>query len=270
MIPNVLETLEVIAASGRTRCIFITNNSGKCRAEYVRKFSDLGIDKALGLTQEEMAKHLYTSAVGGAAEAVRRGCSNVLVVGSSGLATECRDVGLRVTRLDCEPHTGGDKLPGVMKNGDVDESMDGVVVGFDGDMCYRKMAAAYRVIVGNGGVFVATNRDAAFPSEFGMAPGGGAFVAAIAHATGVEPFVGGKPSLGLLQTAAADHSFDPATATMIGDRLDTDIAMGKAAGMQTILVLSGVTSEEVATNVADDTAPDHVLRSFADLRAWYA
>mmetsp|Transcript_7066 Transcript_7066/g.22631 ORF Transcript_7066/g.22631 Transcript_7066/m.22631 type:complete len:298 (-) Transcript_7066:185-1078(-) len=268
VLPGILETLRAIRARGTT-CVFITNNSGKSRAEYVKKFTTVGITEALGVTEEELATFLYTSAVGGAAEARRRGCTHVLVVGSKGLAIECEDAGLRATRLTCEPHGEGQKLPGVLKNDDVDKSMDGVVVGFDGDMCYRKMAAAYRVILGNGGVFVATNCDAAFPSEFGMAPGGGAFVAAIAHATGVEPFVGGKPSLGLLLTAAADHGFEPASAVMVGDRLDTDIAMGKAAGMRTVLVLSGVTSEEQAREVTDDTAPDFVMNSFADLNEWY-
>lgn len=181
--------------------------------------------------------------------------SPVLVVGEAGLLRELRDVGL-------VPYYAGETrrdAPGT--------APAAVVVGMDRHFSYQALAAAQQAVLG-GALFVATNRDATFPTPDGLAPGAGSLVAAVAVATEQEPLVMGKPGSAPAETLAVLTGTSPVETLFVGDRLSTDIAMGREAGMVTVLVLTGVTSEtdlERARASGAGALPDHVLSGLADL-----
>jgi 4-nitrophenyl phosphatase len=184
---------------------------------------------------------------------------SVLVVGEEGLLRELREAGLAAYGVaDATAHA----------------TPAAVVVGMDRSFCYETLAAAQAAIMA-GALFVATNRDATFPTPQGLAPGAGAIVAAVATAAEKEPVLMGKPGLALAKVLAAVTGVPAAETLFVGDRLTTDIVMGRDAGMVTALVLTGVTTAgdlrlaaaaEAASTLAGGAAlPDHVLRDLADL-----
>ncbi|KAF0108751.1 MAG: 4-nitrophenyl phosphatase [Anaerolineaceae bacterium] len=118
-----------------------------------------------------------------------------------------------------------------------------VVMGIDRQINFEKMAAA-ALLVRRGLPFFATNSDKTFPTPRGEIPGAGAWVAVIVTATGVEPIYAGKPAPYLLELARQRLGTPKEETLVVGDRLETDIAGGQAAGMPAALVLSGVSTRE--------------------------
>lgn len=149
-----------------------------------------------------------------------------------------------------------------------DEEADYVVVGWDRQLTWDKLATASLLIHG-GAAFLGTNPDTNFPTEAGPVPGDGAILAAIEVTTGVEPLVTGKPAPQMYEEAMRRMDATPETTAMIGDRLDTDIAGAERAGLTTILVLSGIaTAEDVA---GSQVKPDVVCADIEELVAqWQA
>jgi 4-nitrophenyl phosphatase len=142
-----------------------------------------------------------------------------------------------------------------------DQAPELVVQGADFDLTYATLKRA-TLLIRAGARFIATNPDLTFPSEEGLIPGAGSIMTALAAATGVTPLVIGKPAPTMF-TVAAELLGSPAAATLvIGDRLDTDIAGAQAAGMPSVLVLTGVSTAEEAA--AGPIVPDLVV---ADLPA---
>ena len=118
-------------------------------------------------------------------------------------------------------------------------------------------------LLANGAHFIATNPDASGPSERGLEPACGAMAALLEKASGVSPFFVGKPNPLMMRTALNYLGVHSENAVMIGDRMDTDIIGGIEAGMETVLVLSGVTR-------ADDVKrfsykPGSIIESVATL-----
>jgi 4-nitrophenyl phosphatase len=177
------------------------------------------------------------------------GQARVLVVGEAGLVTAAQGEGLALG----------------------EDSADWVVAGLDRGFDYQKLARATRAILG-GARFVASNADALLPIEGGdVLPGAGSIVAAIRAATGVAPVVVGKPEPAMFEAGLAKLGGLPAAeVAMIGDRLDTDIDGGRAAGLRTILVLTGVTTPALlatATSVQPDAVVQN-LGSVSELLGW--
>ncbi len=183
----------------------------------------------------------------------------VLVVGEEGLERELREAGLAPRRAGAAA-----PKPAVPE----EAAPKAVVVGMDRQFDYAGLAEAQAALLG-GALFVATNRDATFPTPRGLKPGAGAIVAAVAAAAEREPVSLGKPGLALAEVLAAVTGVSPAETLFVGDRLSTDIGMGRAAGMVTVLVLTGVTSQEdlEAARMAgsDELLPDHILAGLAEL-----
>ena len=128
---------------------------------------------------------------------------------------------------------------------------EAVVVGLDIDLTYDVLRDA-SLAVRAGARFVATNLDPAFPTPTGLWPGAGALVAAVAAASGQEPLAAGKPFSPMIE--------------LLRSRIDTDLAMGKAAGWLTAGVLTGVVADE--SEIPDSLAPDVLLPSIAGLPMW--
>jgi HAD superfamily hydrolase (TIGR01450 family) len=171
----------------------------------------------------------------------------VYVVGEAGLRAELEAAGMVPVEYDEE------------------RRIDFVVAGWDRQFSYAKMAEAHFAI-GRGARFVATNRDVTYPDAGGRTlPGGGAIVASIEACTGVTPVTIGKPEPYtldlLLRTAGASRD----ECLVIGDRLDTDIAIGRRVGARTALVLTGVSTREEAERAPEQMRPDVVWETLAEM-----
>ncbi len=162
------------------------------------------------------------------------------VIGESGLTTALHDIGYILT--DIHP--------------------DYVILGETLAYSFQRLTQAIRLVL-EGARFIATNPDVIGPSDSGVVPATGAVAALIAEATGVRPYFVGKPNPLMMRTALRQLSGHSETAVMIGDRMDTDIVAGTEAGMQTILVLSGVTRREQVDRFP--YRPTLILESVAEL-----
>ncbi len=211
-----------------TQFLFLTNNSSKDGAQYAEKITRLGLpitpDRIL-TSGQATALHLGRTRPG----------ARLYVVGTPALEAEFRRAGFT---LD-------------------DRSPEAVVLGFDTTVTYAKL---WRLcdLVRAGLPYLATHPDLNCPTETGYMPDAGALMALVAASTGRQPdAVIGKPNP-FMVAAAADHAgIPPDRMCMIGDRLYTDIALGAAAGLPTILVLSG---ESRAEDVAESPhQPDFVF-----------
>lgn len=225
---------------------FLTNNSGRTRADYCEKLAQVnGLDIA--------ESQIFTSAYATALYLKAQGAANktAFVIGEAGLASELEAVGgLRAVRVpDSVPPT----------------DIDYVVMGIDRQFTYDKLRFAHAAITRGHAQFVATNRDSTFPMETGEIPGGGSLVAALATATGREPLTIGKPETHAYEAILQTANVPAAQSIMIGDRLDTDIAVGCRAGAKTVLVLTGVTSAKQAQAAVPPFVPDLIIGDLREL-----
>jgi NagD protein len=143
------------------------------------------------------------------------------VVGEAGLTTALHEAGYTLTDVD----------------------PDYVVLGETRTYSFESITKAIRLIDA-GGRFIATNPDATGPSAEGSLPATGAVAALITRATGREPYFVGKPNPMMFRSAMNRMDAHSETTVMVGDRMDTDVVAGIEAGLDTILVLSGVTKRE--------------------------
>ncbi|MEW5986869.1 MAG: HAD-IIA family hydrolase, partial [Chloroflexota bacterium] len=137
-----------------------------------------------------------------------------------------------------------------------------VVAGLHKHVCYEELATA-TLLIHQGARFVGTNPDVTFPSERGPLPGAGAILAFLSAATGVEPTIIGKPYPALFAEALRRLGGAAAATVMVGDRLNTDIAGGRAAGLRTILLLSGISTRQEA--LSGPIRPDWIFEDLQDL-----
>ena len=121
---------------------------------------------------------------------------------------------------------------------------DYVVLGETESYNFDQISIAVRLIL-EGAIFIATNPDPMGPTEYGIVPATGAMAALIEKATGKSPFFVGKPNPLMMRSALNHFDMHSENTYMIGDRMDTDVLSGISAWMETILVLSGVTTQDM-------------------------
>jgi len=213
--------------------LLLTNNSTRTPGQYVTKLAKMGIaiEESDVLTSAQ-ATALYLGRIA-------RPGARVYAIGEEGLRAA---LGERYTIAE--------------------EGADFVVVGMDTGLTYEKLRVAALLIRG-GARFIATNPDKTLPTEEGLVPGNGAVLAALEAATGVAPFVVGKPEPAVFDLALARMGVGKEGAAVIGDRLETDILGGRRAGLITILVLSGATSRQELEN--STIKPDLVFKNVRQL-----
>ncbi len=216
-IPGAAAAVGRVRAAGE-RVAFVTNNSFVPRAEVARKLAGFGI---------EPGDDVITSAMA-AATLVEPG-ETVLVCAGPGARAELEARGARVVD---------------------DGPADAVVVGFHRSFDYERMRIA-ATAVRLGARLIATNDDATYPTPDGVIPGGGAILASIVTATGVNPIVAGKPYAPMVELVRA--RLGP-VGVAVGDRADTDGRFARALGYEFALVLSGVTR---SGDLPVDPNPDH-------------
>lgn len=143
-----------------------------------------------------------------------------------------------------------------------DSDPDYVVLGETRTYSFTAITKAVRLIEG-GARFIATNPDPTGPSVEGSLPATGSVAALIERATGVKPYFVGKPNPLMMRSALNSLGAHSESAIMIGDRMDTDVHAGVEAGLQTVLVLSGISTMESAGRYP--YRPTVILDSVADL-----
>lgn len=239
LLPQAAETVAWARERGlATR--FLTNNSTMTRADYSRRLGNFGISTP--------PEHVMTSAYATALYLKSRGepGAKVLVVGEGGLRAEIAAAGFEVAQA---ANADGARY---------------VAVGMDRAFNYEMLRVAMATIRA-GAEFIASNRDATFPVEDGLLPGGGTVVAAIETAVGFAPTLIGKPTTRMIELLLEDLGCKPNQAVIVGDRLDTDIKVGRAAGTRTALVLTGISSADEARAAPDDMRPDWVIETLREL-----
>ena len=225
-LPHAVAVTEQLRSAG-AQIRYLTNNSTNTIPFYRDKLTGLGFTVHDG--------EVYSSALGTALYLASAAKKTAFVVGMPGLVSAIWDVGITVVNRDATGHVTPAGQPA-----------DVVVAGLCLDFSYALMAAAMDQIR-NGAEFVATNTDPTFPLEGSkLAPGAGSIVAGIKTCSGAEPIVIGKPNPYLIQLILEYANCHPTDALVVGDRLDTDIAAGAAAGCPTHLVLTGVASSAPA------------------------
>ncbi len=257
LIEGVPETLEMLRAMGK-RLIFVTNNSTKSRAGYTKKFESLG----LAVNPEEIFSSSFAAAAYLESIDFKK---KAYVVGETGILEELDGVGVE--------YTGGEADAGkqvTLASGELmqhDEDVGAVIVGFDRNINYYKIQYATLCIRENPGcMFIATNTDAVTHLTGAQEwAGNGSMVGAIKGSTKREPIVVGKPAAFMLDYIANKFDIRKDQITMVGDRLDTDILFGNDGGLNTLLVLSGVTTKDMLCSDDNTIAPNYYTDKLADL-----
>lgn len=244
-LPGAVESIAVLRRRG-IRVLFVSNKPLEPRRLYAAKLTRLGIPAGeddvitsgyvLGRHLAHTAPHL-----------------NLYVIGEASLIEELRGHGLTVVEK-----TGQDPTQVIDPAG-----IDAVVVAFDRTLDYRKLNIAYQAL-SRGARFFATNADKTCPMPGGAIPDAGATIAALEHISGREvELLAGKPSALMVAVALERLGLPPERSLMVGDRLETDIRMGREAGMQTAVVLTGVTKQADLDGLA--APPDFVVENLAVL-----
>lgn len=239
LLPGVHRFLHWLEDTGRSYC-FLTNNSTQTPARIQAKLATLGLPTA--------PERIVSAGVAAAQVAAsRHPGGSALVLGSAELASLVADAGCQIV----QGPAGG--LAHI------------VVVGLDRAINYPRLATAQRAIRA-GADFIAVNRDPTLPVEHdSLEPGAGAIVAALEVCAGVSPMVIGKPEPTIVQIALAQLAVSPEDAVLVGDGLTLDIPAGQRAGIDTLLLLSGITTAAQAQQAG--FPPE---RTFADLAALFA
>ena len=228
-VPGAVDALNAARTAGM-RIAFLTNNASRSAEDVAAHLRELDIeaDDTDVVTAAQAVAHLV-------ADAVPAG-SAVLLVGGEGLQIPLEECGLRcVTSLDDRPVA--------------------VVQGFHPDVGWRALAEAAFAIE-SGLPWFASNTDMTIPTARGIAPGNGSLVQAVSNATGARPTVAGKP-----ERALFDETLERMTADrplMVGDRLDTDIDGAINAGIDSLALLSGVSTLRDVAALPPDRRPKFV------------
>jgi len=229
-----VETLAAVTS----RTLYVTNNASRSSDEVAQHLRAMGFAAAADdvVTSAQSAAHLLADRLPAGAP--------VLIVGTESLAAEIENVGLKPVRQWSDDPVA-------------------VAQGHSPETAWPDLAEAALAIRGNA-FWVAANVDRTLPSERGLLPGNGSMVAALQAATDREPTVAGKPQPRLLTDALSRGDFR--NPLVVGDRLDTDIAGANAAGVPSLLVLSGVSTASEAVRAVVGERPNYIA---ADLRSLY-
>jgi len=213
--------------------LVLTNNSIYTPRDLAARLRRTGLDvpeESIWTSALATAKFLDDQRPGGTA----------FVIGESGLTTALHDNGYRLGETD----------------------PDYVVLGETRTYSFERITQAIRLIAA-GSRFIATNPDNVGPTPDGLLPATGSVAALISRATGVDPYYVGKPNPLMMRSALNAIEAHSETTAMIGDRMDTDVVSGLEAGLETILVLTGVTTPGETERYS--YRPSRIVDSVADL-----
>ena len=237
MIPGADQIINTLI-NNKNRFLVLTNNSIYTPSDLAHRLQTLG----LSVNKEQ----IFTSAMATARFlASQKPNGKVFVIGEAGLNIALQEVAYIITNVN----------------------PDYVVLGETNNYHFETITQAVRLIR-NGAHFIATNPDLTGPVEGGIVPACGAMAALIEKASGKPPFFVGKPNPLMMRSALNYLGVHSENTVMIGDRMDTDIIAGIESGLETILVLSGVT--KIGDISHYPYQPKHILQSIADLFSIYS
>ena len=235
-VPGAVDNLRAARTEG-AHVAFITNNASRPPEMVAAKLTRLGVeaDPSDVVTSAQAAAHLLRVHHGEGAR--------IAVLGTAGLEAALIEAGLTPVHVD-------------------DERAVGIVSGYGPDVVWRDvMRAAVRIR--DGLPWVASNTDLTLPTAAGPAPGHGVLVEMLSRFSGVEPVVAGKPRRPLLDETIRRVRGD--RPLMVGDRLDTDIAGAHEAGVDSLLVMTGVTRLPELAGARPDERPSFIASDLAGL-----
>lgn len=210
--------------------LYVTNNSSRTPAQVADKLCKFGIptkDEQVFTTSLATANYIHE----------QKPKARVFCIGEEGLVTALREKGM------------------ILQD---DEHVDYVVCGIDRQITYEKLAIAC-LAVRKGATFISTNADIAIPTERGLMPGNGSITAVIAVSTQTLPTYIGKPEAIIMEQALQVLGTSKEETVMVGDNYDTDILAGIQAGLDTILVHTGVTTKDLLKRY--DIQPTYTIES---------
>lgn len=219
--------------------LLVTNNSTLTPAQFVLRLGRMGIDVSQDLIMTSgvaTSAYLATLAPPG---------TKVNVVGEPALIKELEGRGFVIAGRDAEY----------------------VVCGWDKGINFDKLKTAC-LAIRDGATFIGTNADKTYPLEKDLIPGAGSILAFLVAATDVEPIVVGKPEPIMIEQSLRMLGARPEETAILGDRLDTDILGGHRAGILTIMLLTGISTEAEAA--ACDAPPDLVFDDLPTLISVWA
>jgi len=223
------------------RIVYVTNNSTRSRRVYAERLSAI---MGYRVGPEDVVTSGYAVA---RLLSEKAGSARVVAVGEEGLVEELAATGHVVL-----PVGDGARCP-----------VDYVVVGLDRGLTYSKLKTAHLAITRCGARLAASNTDTTIPVEEGSLPGAGSILAALETSTGVRAeLVAGKPEPYMYRLAMEMAGVGPGEALAIGDRCDTDIEAAKRAGIDSVLVLTGVAGER-----GDRCDATHTVGTLAELNS---
>ena len=230
-IDGAIDFCERIVKSGR-KLMYFTNNASRNPEDYVKKLNLLGFpcERDMIVTSGDVTIAYLKKYYPG---------KPVYLVGTPALEESFAKAGIELS-----------------------DNSDIVVVSFDLTLTYEKLEKAC-TLIRNGAKFFSTHPDINCPTEDGYIPDSGAICGAVTLSTGVEPRYFGKPYAETVEMIETISGIDRSHAVMVGDRLYTDIALGKKNGMLSLLVMSGETTEEMVNNASDEEKPDLIYSSVA-------
>ncbi|MDZ8170815.1 HAD-IIA family hydrolase [Microbacterium xanthum] len=239
-IPHAVEVIRRVAEA--LPVLYLTNNASRTPEEVARRLREFGL--AAGPDDIVASPHVVVDLL---RSSVPTG-SRILVVGGQGLVDAIRSAGfVPVSRAS--------------------ESPDAVVQGFDRSVCWPDLAEACLALAPRGRAseipWVASNGDLSLPVEGGNVPGNGALVLAVRVVVGRDPVFAGKPERGMFDLACA--RVGARAPLVVGDRLDTDIAGARRAGLRSALVLTGITTRRDVAAAPVDRQPDFIFEDLRDL-----
>jgi 4-nitrophenyl phosphatase len=212
--------------------LFVTNNSSRTPgqvAEKLRKFEIPAEDHQVFTTSQATANYIFD----------QKSDASVYIVGEEGIQQAIAERGLTIQ----------------------EEKPDFVVMGIDRNISYEKLALAC-IAVRNGATFISTNGDIAIPTERGLLPGNGSLTSVVAVSTEVQPTFIGKPEKIIMDQALKAIGTSPEKTLMIGDNYRTDILAGINAGLDTLLVHTGVTTKEHLLSI--EKKPTYIIDSLEE------
>jgi HAD superfamily hydrolase (TIGR01450 family) len=235
-VPGAVQALAEIGRRG-TRVMYVTNNAARPARVVIDQLRQLGFaaESANVLTSAQVAAAMLPRELPAGAK--------VLVCGSANLAGLLEQAGFRIVAS-------------------ADDRPDAVIQGYDPDLSWRRLDEA-TLAIQNGARWYATNDDASRPTHRGLVPGVGGQIAVVATALGGEPVTFGKPFRPMLDVAVSrTGAVHP---IFVGDRLDTDIEGAVAAGMDSMLVLSGAHGKHDLVHAGPEAQPTYIGRDVGAL-----
>ena len=231
-----IELLDTIKKTGG-RYMFMTNNSSRSVADYIKKLDRLGIksDYEDFITSSQATGYYLNKHYKG---------KTLYVCGTESLKEELKRGGFEITE-------------------DLDK-VDLIVMGFDTELTFKKLHdVSYLLLTRKDIPYIATNPDYVCPTEFGSVPDCGSVCDMLYNVSGRRPIFIGKPSKLMPELAMEKAGYTREQTAVIGDRIYTDIKSGLNAGVATILVMSGETTYEILE--ASEDKPDYVMGSAKEL-----